>query len=120
MENNKSKVLYIIICALCIMCITATGAILLKIQSVNNSQIMPAGIIRQDSPSISPSIEEKVNINTASKSELMLLENIGSKKADDIIAYRQTRAFKKPEDLMNVSGIGLKTFEKIKDYICVN
>ena len=61
----------------------------------------------------------KVNINTAPKSELMLLENIGSKKADDIIAYRKLKPFEKPEDLMNVSGIGKKTYEKIKDFICV-
>lgn len=114
MENNKTKAIYIIICALCVICITVTGAILLKIQSVNNSQILAAEKIAQDYQ-----MSAKVNINTASKSELMLLENIGAKKADDIIAYRSLKPFEKPEDLMNVSGIGKKTYERIKDFICV-
>lgn len=114
MENNNSKTIYIIICILCVICITVTGSILLKLQSVNNSKIIAAEKIVKDYQ-----ITEKVNINTASKAELMLLENIGSKKADDIIAYRQRKPFEKPDDLMNVSGIGKKTYERIKDFICV-
>lgn len=115
MENNKLKKIHIIICLLCVICITVTGAALLKIQSVNNSQIMAA----ETSVEVS-SAAAKVNINTATKSELMLLENIGSKRAEDIIEYRKAKPFEKPEDLMKVSGIGIKTYERIKDYICVN
>jgi competence protein ComEA len=65
-------------------------------------------------------ITTTININTATKSELMLLENIGSKKADSIIEYRKKHPFQKPEDLMKVQGIGEKIFLSIKDYICVD
>ncbi len=59
-----------------------------------------------------------VNINTAKKEELMLLEGIGEKMADKIIAYRKEyHGFSVPEDIMKVSGIKEKTFEKIKEHI---
>lgn len=61
-----------------------------------------------------------VNINTASIDELTLIKGIGEVKARDIIDYRITNGtFKTKEEIMNVSGIGEKTFEKIKDYITV-
>jgi competence protein ComEA len=57
-----------------------------------------------------------VNLNTASKEELMTLPGIGSSYADRII---QSRPFKSPEDLMNVGGIGAKRYEKLKNLIVV-
>ena len=60
-----------------------------------------------------------VNINTASKSELMTIKGIGDKKAEKIIEYRTSNKFLKIEDIMNVSGIGEAMFEKIKNYITV-
>lgn len=60
-----------------------------------------------------------VNINTASKEELMSISGIGASKADLIIAYRLEHKFSKIEDIMNVSGIGESLFEKIKKYITV-
>lgn len=62
----------------------------------------------------------KVNINTASKSELMSLNGIGEQTANKIIEYRETIKFNDIEDLMNVSGIGASKYENIKDDICVN
>ncbi|NLM96114.1 MAG: ComEA family DNA-binding protein [Halanaerobiaceae bacterium] len=63
----------------------------------------------------------KVNINTAGAEELQSLTGIGPGKAWKIIEYRNTYGpFLSPEDLLNVSGIGEKTFEKIKDRITVN
>ena len=58
-----------------------------------------------------------VNLNTASKKELMSLEGIGEKKAEEIIKYRTKTAFKKIEELKNIKGIGDKLFDKIKDKI---
>jgi len=62
----------------------------------------------------------KLNINTADKKELTRLAGIGEKRAADIIAYREANGgFSCIEDIMQVSGIGEKTFEKIKDEITV-
>lgn len=63
---------------------------------------------------------EQVNINTATKEELMTITGIGESKADAIIKYREENGnFKSIEDIQNVSGIGEFLFESIKDYITV-
>jgi len=62
----------------------------------------------------------KVNINQASLEELTQLKGIGPEYAERIVQYREEHgAFQKAEDIMNVSGIGPKTFEEIKDRITV-
>lgn len=63
--------------------------------------------------------KDKVNINTATKEELMTLDGIGETTANKIITYRRTKRFLEIEDLMNVSGIGEAKFSKIKDSITV-
>lgn len=60
-----------------------------------------------------------ININTATKEELMNLTGIGEAKADAIIEYRNKTKFTKIEDLMNVTGIGESIFEKIKNNITI-
>ena len=62
-----------------------------------------------------------VNINNASKDELMTLPGIGEKKAQAIIDYReQNGPFMKVEDITEVSGIGDATLNNIKDMITVD
>ncbi len=62
-----------------------------------------------------------VNINTASKEELMTLPGIGESRAESIISYREKHGrFATIEDIMNISGIKEAAFNKIKDYIRVN
>lgn len=62
-----------------------------------------------------------VNINTADEARLMTLPGIGEAKAKSIIAYREEKgAFKKTEDIMNITGIKQAVYDKIKDAICVN
>jgi len=62
-----------------------------------------------------------ININTASASELCELQGIGEKKAQAIIDYRnENGGFVTIEEIMNVSGIGEKTFQNIKDKITVD
>ena len=62
----------------------------------------------------------KININTASKEELLTLTGIGESKAIAIINYRNNNGFfKKIDDILNVSGIGNSIFEKIKDSITI-
>lgn len=61
-----------------------------------------------------------VNINTATKAELMTLTGIGEAKAEAIIDYRNSNGkFNSAEEIMNVSGIGEKIYEKIKNRITV-
>lgn len=63
---------------------------------------------------------EKININTADENQLQTLTGIGPAKAQKIIEYREANGgFKSIEEIMNVSGIGEKTFENIKENICV-
>ncbi len=63
----------------------------------------------------------KVNINTADEKVLMTIPGIGPSKAAAIIQYRTDQGpFKSPESLMEVSGIGQKTFEKLESQITVN
>lgn len=65
-------------------------------------------------------ISGKININTCTKEQLILLPGIGDVIADRIIAYRKDTRFSKIEDILNVSGIGDAKFEGIKDLISVN
>jgi len=62
---------------------------------------------------------EKININTASKEQLMILKKVGDKIADRIIEYRKLHLFEKIEDLMKVKGIGQKVFDANKHLITV-
>ncbi len=64
--------------------------------------------------------EKKININTASLTELQELPRIGEKVAQRIIDFRKTNGkFKKIEEIMKVQGIGEKVFKQIKDRITV-
>lgn len=61
----------------------------------------------------------KINLNKATKFELMKLPGIGDKTAVVIMDYRKTNPFGKIEDIMNVKGIGPKKFEKMQEFIKV-
>lgn len=62
----------------------------------------------------------KININTADIDLLQTINGVGESLASKIIDYRkQNGKFKSVEDLKNVSGIGEKKFESLKEYIVV-
>jgi len=63
---------------------------------------------------------EKININTADVETLATINGISTAVAEKIVKYREENGpFSCLEDIINVSGIGSKTFEKIRDYICI-
>ncbi|MBP9615562.1 MAG: helix-hairpin-helix domain-containing protein [Aliarcobacter sp.] len=55
-----------------------------------------------------------INLQTATKEELMSIKGIGDKKADSIIEYRKTNEIKDPEDLKNIKGFGDSIVSNIK------
>ena len=62
----------------------------------------------------------KVNINTATSSELATVNYISLSLGEKIVKYREENGdFKKIDDIKNVTGIGDSLFEKIKDQITV-
>ncbi len=64
---------------------------------------------------------DKVNINTATSSELQALNGVGESTANAIIQYREENGmFKSVEDLANVKGIGSKKVEKFTDSVTVS
>lgn len=65
-----------------------------------------------------PGNEKQININTASAEELDQLPGIGPVKAEAIIAWRaENGAFRYPEELIQVSGIGEGTLDQLLDMI---
>ncbi len=74
----------------------------------------------EDSKNVFSEDDGVVDINTASKEELMSIDYIGEAKAKAIIAYRESEGlFKNIEDIKNVKGIGEALFAKIKNHIKV-
>ena len=65
--------------------------------------------------------DRKININLADAATLQMIPGIGPSKAERILEYRETTGpFQNIEDIKNVSGIGNKTFENIREYLCVS
>ena len=71
-------------------------------------------------PTATATAAAPVNLNTATAEQLATIPGVGPKMAERIIDYRQkSGGFKKIEDLMNVSGVGEKSFLKMKPLITV-
>ncbi|WHH58427.1 helix-hairpin-helix domain-containing protein [Petroclostridium sp. X23] len=85
-----------------------------KGENLDNKEIMI-------SQQISEQTGRMININTANEQELMELPGIGPATAKKIIDFRSTNnGFASIEDIMNVSGIGEKKFQQIKDLISIH
>ena len=62
----------------------------------------------------------KININSAKIEEFKKIPGVGESIAERIIEYRETNGgFSSISEIMNVSGIGQKKFDAMKDYICI-
>lgn len=83
--------------------------------------VLVGGTLRgQESRPAAAPAAAMLNLNTATVAQLETLPGIGKATADRIIEYRQKiGGFKKIEELMNVRGIGEKSFLKLKPLITV-
>lgn len=97
-------------------------------KSVNQAALLEDGTqvyvpLSEEEEESSPKKEgsaSKVNINKASKEELMTLTGIGESRAEAIISFRKENGkFKTISDIMKVNGIKQSSFDKIKDRITV-
>ncbi len=76
-------------------------------------------IITDDSDNLTDS--SKININTATATELTRLSGIGKTKANQIVAWRDENGlFTTPDQLTQVKGIGKNTLRKIQDQISID
>jgi competence ComEA-like helix-hairpin-helix protein len=77
--------------------------------------------LRADTTSRDATPAGKVNINQASATQIAYLPRIGAKVAARVVDYRKTHGqFARPEDLMEVKGIGEKLFLTLKPYLAVS
>ncbi len=68
-----------------------------------------------------PAAGGKVNINQATAAQIVLLPRVGEKAAERIVEYRKEHgSFSRPEELMEVKGIGEKLFLVLKPYVTVS
>jgi len=119
-EQNRKKIdrLSLLLSIIAILAITGVGSFLLKIQTEDKSVIVQPETDVVYTQSVSKE-QMKININTATKEELMLLNGIGENKAENIVLYRQQNPFTSIDDITKVSGIGEKIYKEIADKICV-
>ncbi len=72
-------------------------------------------------PTEVPETRKRLDLNTASREELITLPGIGEKKAGDILALREKLGgFRRVEDLLQIQGIGETILEKFYDLVTVN
>lgn len=91
------------------------------VPKVGETEAAPAVITQAPGSGESQSSNGTININAADEAELIALPGIGPSKAAAIIAHREEHGpFTAIEGLKDVTGIGDKTFESLKDMISVN
>ena len=93
---------------------------MIRIDTQEEAQQKKEGNLSQEEQSDAAPSDGRVNINTATREELMTLPGIGASKAESIIKYRETNgAFQKIEDIMQITGIKEGVFQKIRESITI-
>jgi competence protein ComEA len=106
------RTLFMLLAIVAVAAIPAAAA-----QQAAPAAAKPAAAAKAAKPAAAGTV---VNINTATQAQLESLPGLGAKAAERILEYRQKNGlFKKVEDLMNVKGIGEKSFLKLKPLLSV-
>lgn len=110
------------ICAAVFTLLLVTAVILIALRDVSSKKtcVSVTTVPPENRAAVSENASEDglVNINTAGEEQLEALPGIGPKLAGRIVEYRQEYGgFVSPDELMDVSGIGPATYEKLKDKI---
>lgn len=95
--------------------VSLTGPMRVEVRGAAMEQSM---VIDPPQESPEPTVQTRININTATAEELVTLPGIGEKRAADIIAEREASGlYRFPEDITRVSGIGETVLAGLLDYI---
>jgi competence protein ComEA len=109
----------VLIMLLAIAAVAITGAVPAAAQQPS-SAAAPKRVVAARAAKPVATAAAPVNLNTATQAQLESLPGVGVKAAERILEYRQKNGnFKKVEDLMNVKGIGEKSFLKLKPLLTV-
>src|ERR1700733_12231485 len=107
------------------MLVTAMGGTWRTVSAapVTTALARPAAPADDEHPakkSLHKELTGKLNLNTASEDQLMLLPTVGQAKADRIVTWRKKNGgFKRRADLRRVKGFGYKTFKRLEPYLAI-
>lgn len=115
----KSQTLFAIVCVIVFFAVTIAAVV--DLPDITPVLLGETPTVDNGDGDMSTDHEQAlININTATKAELVSLEGIGEVLADRIIEYRETNGpFQSPQDLLNVHGIGEGKLDAVLDKITV-
>lgn len=118
-KNNKISIAAFVMFASAAAIFTAAAARYV-IFNTSPEPTVPTMLYTEVDVADSPVKDGRIDINTAGKDELMLIDGIGSATADRIIAYREENgAIRSPEELLDIKGISGKKLDEIAEQIYI-